>query len=126
MRKTVLASILFVAACSSLPSTSQPGDGSRLHVVLFWLKPDMPPAERAAIPVEMAAKAKLVPGLDAVWTGGPAGTPRDVVDNSFDLMLVMRFRDAAAAKAWDDDPIHLQLVDRFKPWFARVVVYDGK
>ena len=120
MRKTVLASILFVAACSSLPSTSQPGDGSRLHVVLFWLKPDMPPAERAAIPVEMAAKAKLVPGLDAVWTGGPAGTPRDVVDNSFDLMLVMRFRDAAAAKAWDDDPIHQQLVARFKPWFARV------
>ena len=124
--RVVIAASLLLAACSSLPSTSQPGDGSRLHVVLFWLKPEMPAAEREAIPVEMAAKAALVPGLDAVWTGRPAGTPRDVVDNSFDLMLVMRFRDAAAAKAWDDDPIHLQLVARFKPWFARVVVYDGK
>lgn len=128
MRFRLVAPFLatLLPACSSAPSTSQPGDGSRLHVVLFWLKPDMPASERAAIPVEMAAKAALVPGLDACWTGTPAGTPRDVVDNSYDLMLVMRFRNAAAAKAWDDDPIHLGLVQRFRPWFAKVVVYDGK
>jgi Stress responsive A/B Barrel Domain len=126
MRFSTLAGLLLLAACSSLPSTMQPGDGSRLHVVLFWLQPDMPPAERAAMPVELAQKAARVPGLEAVWTGGPAGTPRPVADNSFDLLLVMRFRDAAAAKGWDDDPIHLELLARFKPWFARVVVYDGK
>lgn len=119
---------VLLAACSSSarPSTMQPGSGSRLHVVLFWLKPDTPASERAAIPVEMEAKAALVPGLEACWTSIPAGTPRDVVDNSYDLMLVMRFRDAAAAKGWDDDPIHLALVERFRPWFAKVVVYDGK
>lgn len=131
MRLPLLVGSLLLTACASmpgpsLPTTSMPGDGSRLHVVLFWLKPDMPAAERAAIPVEMAAKAASVPGLDVCWTGAPAGTPRDVVDNSYDLMLVMRFRDAAAAKAWDDDPIHQQLVARFAPHFAKVVVYDGK
>jgi hypothetical protein len=125
MRSLLLATLL-LGACSALPHTSEPGDGSRLHVVLFWLRPDMPAAERDAMPRELAAKAALIPGLDAVWSSRPAGTPRDVVDNSFDLMLVMRFRDAAAAKAWDDDPIHLALVERFRPHFAKVVVYDGK
>jgi len=127
MRFRLVAPFLaaLLPACSSLPSTSQPGTGSRLHIVLFWLKPDMPAGERTAIPVEMAAQATLVPGLEACWTCTPAGTPRDVVDNSFDLMLVMRFRSAAAARAWDDDPIHLALVQRFRPWFAKVVVYDG-
>ena len=128
MRLRLVAPFLLalLPACAGIPTTSQPGDGSRLHVVLFWLKPETPASERAAIPVEMAAKAKLVPGLDACWCGAPAGTPRQVVDNSYDLMLVMRFRDAAAAKAWDDDPIHLELVKRFSPHFAKVVVYDGK
>jgi hypothetical protein len=126
MRSLLLSCTLLLTACSSIPKTSVPGDGSRLHVVLFWLKPDTPASERAAIPTEMAAKAAAIDGLDAVWCGAPAGTPRDVVDNSYDLMLVMRFRDAAAAKAWDDDAIHLALVARFKPHFAKVVVYDGK
>ncbi len=126
MRIATAAFSLLLAACSSLPSTSLPDDGSRLHVVLFWLKPDMPAAEREAMPRELVAKATRIPGLEAVWNGRPAGTPRDVVDNSYDLMLVMRFRDAAAAKAWDTDPVHLELVARFKPHFAKVVVYDGK
>lgn len=117
--------LLAVAACATSTSTSKPGDGSRLHVVLFWLKPDMPAGERAAMQTELANQAQKVPGLLDCHMGGPAGTQRDVVDNSYDLMLVMRFADADAAKGWDTDPLHLALVKRFAPHFAEVVVYDG-
>lgn len=119
----VLATVL--AGCATAPSTSKPGDGTRLHVVLFWLKPEMPVSERAAMQTELADQAQKVPGLLDCYMGGPAGTQRDVVDNSYDLMLVMRFRDATAAKGWDTDPLHLALVKRFAPHFAKVVVYDG-
>lgn len=117
--------LLAFAACATSPSTSKPGDGSRLHVVLFWLKPDMPASERAAMQTELADQAQKVPGLLECHMGGPAGTQRDVVDNSYDLLLVMRFADATAAKGWDTDPLHLALVKRFAPHFAKVVVYDG-
>ncbi len=118
--------LLALTACATSPSTSKPGDGSRLHVVLFWLKADMPAGERSAMQTELAEQAAKVPGLLDCYMGGPAGTPRDVVDNSYDLMLVMRFRDETAAKGWDTDPLHLALVKRFSPHFQKVVVYDGK
>ncbi|MEQ1634391.1 MAG: Dabb family protein [Planctomycetota bacterium] len=117
--------LVALTACATSPSTSKPGDGSRLHVVLFWLKADMPASERAAMQTELAGEAQKVPGLLDCYMGGPAGTQRDVVDNSYDLMLVMRFADAAAAEGWDTDPLHLDLVKRFAPHFRKVVVYDG-
>jgi hypothetical protein len=121
-----VALAFLLIACSTLPTTSVPGNGSELHVVLFWLKPDMPAAERAALSTELATKANRIDGLQACWCGGPVESTRDVVDDSFDWMLVMRFRDHQAAQDWQSDPIHQQLLTRFAPHFAKVVVYDGK
>lgn len=126
VRFPLVAVSLLLAACSSLPTTSLPGGEARLHVVLFWLKPDMPAAERAAMPAAIREKGMQVPGVDSIWVGQPAGTPRAVVDNSYDLMVVMRFQDAAALTAWEPHPLHQELLARFGPHVAKIQVYDGK
>src|SRR5690349_1408017 len=90
---------LLLTACAAVPTTSVPGGDARLHVVLFSLKPDAPAAERAAFPAAVVANASEVRGVGVGWAGTPAGTQRAVVDNSYGVIAVMRFHDAAALAA---------------------------
>jgi len=93
-----------------------------VHHVHFWLK-------------DKAQKQQLIEGLYTlapithirhIHIGVPAGTTRDVVDNSYDVSLLLLFDDRAAQDAYQDDPIHLLFVDNYaKPLCARVVVQDS-
>lgn len=120
-----LALAVLASACGGPPRWPQPGSGALLHVVLLWYRADMPPAERDALVALYVERVRSVPGVDAVWLGRPAGTPRDVVDNTYDQLVLMRFCDAAAAAAWQTHPVHEELLQRFGRHFARVLVYDA-
>lgn len=93
-----------------------------VHHVHFWLK-------------DKAAKHQLIEGLYTlapiqhirhIHIGVPAGTDRDVVDNSYDVSLLLLFDDRAAQDAYQVDPVHQLFVDNYaKPLCARVVVQDS-
>lgn len=94
------------------------------HVVLFWLKKEMTAATQQLLD---DARRLLTPiaGVTFIDVGVPAGTPRDVVDGTYDVCLVTAFADAAGHNAYQVDPLHLEFVARNKPNFERIRVFDS-
>lgn len=95
-----------------------------MHAVVFWLREDAPEDTESAMATFYQQKISKVEGVEHAFVGRPAGTPREVVDSTYQLMSSLVFRDASAATAWQSDPVH----DEFREWFGsafeRVVVYD--
>ena len=96
-----------------------------LHTVLFWLKSDVPAAERSAF-------AQALAGLPAIgqptfaFVGKPLGTPvAPVIDASYDHKLVLGFATAEDYAAYEHAPAHQAFIQRFAPNWAKVVVYDA-
>ena len=95
-----------------------------VHVVFFWLKEGLSQAEKQAF-------EKGVRSLGAIRTltwfalGTPAGTPREVVDNSYDYALVTHFADKEGHDIYQEDPIHLEFIAACKQYWTRVQVYDA-
>ena len=94
------------------------------HVVLFWLKPDAPAGAKQQLLDDCHNLLSKIPGLLAFDAGAPAGTPREVVDNSYDVGLLTAFADKAGHDAYQTHDLHQQFIARNKPNFGRIVVYD--
>jgi len=96
------------------------------HNVYFWLKPELTPAQRAEFRrgVESLAGIKSVAKVDI---GVPAPTEkRPVIDDTYDIALIVQCRDVAAHDAYQIDPLHLAFVATFKTYWIRVVIYDSQ
>lgn len=95
-----------------------------IHTVYFWLKPDAPEGERAAVAKDCRELLSSIPGVAHLWAGHPAMTPREVVDNSYDVGLCVALTDAAAHDIYQTHPNHLEFIARHKAHWQRVQVYD--
>lgn len=100
-------------------------DSRLMHTVVFWLKPDAPAGTPATMADFYYQRIAGVDGVEQVFAGSPAGTDREVVDNSYQLLTSVVFRDKAAQDAWQTDPVHDTFRETFGPAFERVVVYDN-
>lgn len=120
-----LAQAAFLSACASAPAVTTPGTGSLLHVVALWIKDTAPDDLRARI-VEFYTRRLhgSVPGVEVVWIGAARPSDRDVVDDSFSLMSIVRFADSAAEVGWQSHPVHEELRALFGTHLAKVTVYD--
>lgn len=96
------------------------------HTVHFWLKPGTTDAQRAEF-VEGLKSLADSPNVVSASARKPAGTPREVVDNSYDYQLFIQFKDQVSHDAYQspDDAVHQKFVDSFKPLFDRVLIYDS-
>lgn len=93
-----------------------------LHQVFFWLKePDNPQARREFL--EALTKMKAIPTIQRWHVGTPAGTPRDVVDNSWTFSLLVTFKDRGGWQVYNDHPIHDEFRTKAYLW-ERIQVYD--
>lgn len=95
-----------------------------LHMVYFWLKES--PASGDAEQLAEGARSHLagIPGVLRLEVGFPAGTARDVVDNSYGVALLVEFADAAGHDVYQDHPDHLRFIEACHPLWSRVQVYD--
>lgn len=94
------------------------------HTVLFWLRDDLSPEEEG----EFEAGLRSLTAIDLVrgsLVGTPAGTDREVVDNSFDLALHLDFEDADDQDAYQAHPVHREFVEDCEAYWERVQVYDS-
>ena len=117
----VLAALL--GACTSPPRGARPAEVE--HVVLVWLKD---PKDQATLD-RMVATARSfpdkIPGFVSFSVGTPLPSERDVVDDSFSVALVMRFRDAAALRDYEAHPVHVLAVQELLvPNAAKFLIYD--
>jgi hypothetical protein len=111
---------LFLSSCSNLSAPLRPVT----HVVLMWLKHPGRPADRAQL-IRAARSLRMIPGVLRVEAGHAAPSPPPGVDRSFDLGVVITFRDRAALERYEEDPRHLDAVRRYlEPLVRRYLVYD--
>jgi hypothetical protein len=95
-----------------------------IHTVYFWLKPGTAESAREQLARECREYLGKIPGVRRLWAGVPAGTPREVVDNSYAVGLTVVLDDRKGHDAYQVHPLHLEFIARNKEHWAKVQVYD--
>jgi len=96
------------------------------HTVHFWLKPELSDERRTAF-LEGCRGVAQSPHVASCRVGVPAGTPRPVVDNSWDYQLHCTFAGQAEHDAYQspEDAVHTAFIEGFKDCWAKVLIYDS-
>lgn len=95
-----------------------------VHAVFFWLDPGAPNAARQQLIDDCTKYLTNIPTVRHVWAGRPAMTPREVVDNSYDVGVVVVLDDDAGHDVYQAHPLHKEFIARNKPNWKRQQVYD--
>jgi hypothetical protein len=95
-----------------------------VHNVYFWFKDGTPESVREEMLAGIRDSLTKIHTGKHVWGGRPAMTPRDAVDNSYDVGLCVVFANRADHDSYQVDPVHLAFGDRFKAYWKRTRVYD--
>ncbi|MFY0685736.1 MAG: Dabb family protein [Cyclobacteriaceae bacterium] len=99
--------------------------GPFVHTVFFWLKEPDNQDHRALFLSELKM---FIDGIDLILNqhvGAPAGTPRDVVDNSYTFSLIVSFESKEDHDTYQEHPLHKQFIANASMLWSRVQVYDS-
>ena len=129
MKKTIALFAVVASAvlpsCAQLGSSSGPRAGNVEHVVLLWLNEPGNAAVKDRIVESARSVPREIPGILGMNIGDALPSPREVVDDSFDLGLVLRFKDKAALDAYEKHPVHVKAVKEvLAPNASKLKVYD--
>ena len=117
-----LAASLSLISCATIAPPAGPGTVD--HVVLIRQKRPGNAADRQAL-LAACSELRVIPGIKFLDTGTALASERPVVDDSFDLGLVMRFDSAKSLHAYETDPRHVKKLNEvLKPLTKKIVVYD--
>jgi hypothetical protein len=94
------------------------------HVVIFWTDPAQPNAADELL-AGCDQYLKNIPGVLHYHAGKMVGSPRPVVDQSYQVALNVVFTDKQAEAAYQVHPQHLEFIEKiFKPRCTKVLIYD--
>ena len=120
MRNRTLLVVLALCASSCTSSSSAPVS----HVVLCWLKNPGDESARQRI-INATRDLRSIPGVVSVTAGRPIPSTRPVVDSSYDVGIVITFKDEAALRAYETNPIHVKARNEIlRPLAGKIVIYD--
>jgi hypothetical protein len=95
-----------------------------LHSVFFYFKPEVDSevieAQKQAILTELSTISEL----KWIKAGSPFGIDRDVVDNEYGMSLHLEVESKADLDVYQQHPVHLAFVGRFKPNWSKIRVFD--
>lgn len=94
------------------------------HHVLFWLKADTTPEQKAAFKKGLESLEKIEV-VKTFHVGTPAPIDRAVVDTTYTFSLILFFEDLAAHDVYQVHPIHKAFLEEFRIHFEKVVIYDA-
>jgi hypothetical protein len=115
--------ITLLSSCSALPTKSAPGKVE--HIVLAWLKNPGDKADRARLIAAAKDLKEGIPEVKALAVGQVLPSERPIVDDSFDVALVMRFDSPQAMHTYEKHPVHVKAVqDMLRPLTSKILVYD--
>lgn len=95
-----------------------------IHTVFFWLKEDLSEEQKLAF-VNGVKTLGQIKTVQAFYSGPPAGTPREVVDNSYAYAINVHFKSKEDHDYYQIAPIHEAFIDNCKDFWIRVQVYDN-
>ena len=102
-------------------SNQEPGF---MHIVFFWYNQDANAFQKQQLVDDCLVYLAKVKTVRKLTIGDPAGTPRDVVDNSYGLCLVVHFDDKEGHEYYQTAAEHLEFIKRNQTTWNRVQVYD--
>ena len=114
--------LTMTVATAGCANRSQPLDPGLInHVVLFNLqeKADIPELER-----DCAEFIRQIPTVAVYACGGHYDTGREIVDGSYDVGLFVSFRTPEDYQAYLADPMHVELVEKWKSRWSEITIYD--
>jgi hypothetical protein len=122
--RSFIGSILGLAGTHVLSAKEQKPaiPGRFVHMVFFWLK------DSTDVVKFNDGTRQLMEGIDEVVSyhiGEPAGTPRDVVDNTYTVCLIATFDTKDDQDAYQVHPLHQQYVAENKDKWTRVQIFDS-
>lgn len=115
----------FLKAKTENENKSKPIKGSFVHVVYFWLKDPKDPAGREKFEMELTTFIDSMKMIKNKYIGTPAGTDREVVDNSYTYCLIASFETTADHDAYQAHPIHKAFIENAGHLWERVQVFDS-
>ena len=94
------------------------------HYLLFWLRDDLSELEVKEFENFFEGLKKLPYQKNLRYGKPAASSPRSVLDNTFTYNASMEFDSLEELEAYGKLPEHLALVETYKPFFDRMLVYD--
>jgi len=115
--------LLSLNACQTSPTESN--DSSKLHhIVLVWFNDNISETEQKIIR-KKSDELRNIAGILSLEWGTAIPSERAIVDDSFDLGIVMTFRDQASMQAYLDHPQHKAFIKQYiKGKTKKLLVYD--
>lgn len=120
----IAAAAALIMSTPSAATTKADVESRFSHHVFFWLKDRGNLEDRAKL-VACLQRLAHAPMIRRYQIGIPAGTPRDVVDNSYDVSWLIFFDGKADQDAYQAAPIHLRFVEDCSRLWEQVAVYDN-
>ena len=120
----ILSTPLFITVgCSSTErATRKPGEVQ--HIVLCWLKEPGNTEARQKL-IDASYKLISLPGVVNVLAGPPLPSERPVVDDSFDVGIIMVLENSDALQQYLENPVHKKAIaEVLSPLTERILIYD--
>ncbi|MGV6809849.1 MAG: Dabb family protein [bacterium] len=112
-----------LSACQST-STLTKADKPLHHIVMVWFNDQVSDAEKKTIQ-QATLSLKDIPVLLSLELGTAIPSNRAIVDDSFDLGIVMTFRDQSAMQTYLKHPKHKAFLKQYiQGKTDKIVVYD--
>ena len=95
------------------------------HVVYFWLVNPEDAAQKAQF---LKNLKEFIEGMDSIsdaFIGEPTGTPREVVDNSYQYNLNLGFASKTDQDIYQEHEIHKNFISKTAHLWKKVLVYDS-
>ena len=116
--------LLFFSGCFSDFQNKEDDPKILTHVVLCWLK-DAGNSEQRDRIIKMTETFNDIPSVLVARAGGPIMSERSIVDDSFDVGIIVEVRDEKGLQEYIDHPIHQKAKEEILlPLVERVLVYD--
>ena len=120
----ILVLPLFFSGCFSGFQNKKEDTKILTHVVLCWLK-DAGNSEQRDRIIKMTETFNDIPSVLNARAGSPIRSERSIVDDSFDVGIIVEVRDEKGLQEYIDHPIHQKAKNEILlPVIERVLVYD--
>lgn len=122
---SLLFLLILIAGCQSNPQgqTKDELEHPFIHTAYFWLKDGLLEEELNAF-IADCEKLKEVETVRAFYSGSPANTSREVIENTYDFAVVFHFENLADQEYYQQHPLHLEMIEKHQDKWERVMVTD--